>query len=336
MTIKNYSALIIFLFSVSSQTMAINKSIYGTDDRREADQFTSTQVVQQIRGTVAMVNKNFLTLIPELDSYRFNLSPIGETQKLCKEEKFYNQHNIADCSGFLAAPDIIVTAGHCVRDQEDCSNNRWVFDYTHDTNLLNKNNVYKCSKILERDVDKTFFSYKDYAVIQLDRPVTDRAPLKIRTFGRITKGTDLRIVGHPSGLPTKVANNAKVKRWNLKEKIDLPTRVQTFFRRVFYFSSNLDAFIGNSGSPVINVKTGKVEGILVEGGKDYEYNYERKCQQVKKRSDHHDGAEELTFKITKIKRLKSIIRKHTKKFQQDQKQLNIAVKKRIPGGEEEF
>ena len=35
------------------------------------------------------------------------------------------------------------------------------------------------------------------------------------------------------------------------------------------FMTNLDTFGGNSGSPVYNAKTHKVEGILVRGERDY-------------------------------------------------------------------
>jgi hypothetical protein len=41
---------------------------------------------------------------------------------------------------------------------------------------------------------------------------------------------------------------------------------------VDYFGANLDAFGGNSGSPVFNENTGEVEGILVRGYQDYGWN----------------------------------------------------------------
>ena len=39
-----------------------------------------------------------------------------------------------------------------------------------------------------------------------------------------------------------------------------------------FFQTNLDAFGGNSGSPVLNSETGEVEGILVRGEIDYSYD----------------------------------------------------------------
>ena len=92
--------------------------------------------------------------------------------------------------------------------------------------------------------------------------------------------------------------------------------------------TSVDAFLGNSGSPVINTETGKVEGILVEGGKDYIYNSIDRCSESIRKSDHHDDVEELSYKITKVKDLERIIKEHSK--------INASksVQKRIPGVDE--
>ena len=72
-------------------------------------------------------------------------------------------------------------------------------------------------------------------------------------------------MGHPSGLPMKIAGGSKV---HALEK--------------HYFVANLDTFTGNSGSPVLNEKTGLVEGILVRGGKDYIFDFDEGCYYVNK------------------------------------------------------
>src|SRR6185295_6557109 len=61
------------------------------------------------------------------------------------------------------------------------------------------------------------------------------------------------VIGHPAGLPTKVAGGAAVR----DEK------------PAGYFTANLDTYGGNSGSAVFNAVTGLVEGILVRGENDY-------------------------------------------------------------------
>jgi V8-like Glu-specific endopeptidase len=68
------------------------------------------------------------------------------------------------------------------------------------------------------------------------------------------------VIGHPTGLPTKVSAGANVRSVN-----DV------------YFVANLDTFGGNSGSAVFNAETGEIEGILVRGERDYRYNSARGC-----------------------------------------------------------
>ncbi len=61
------------------------------------------------------------------------------------------------------------------------------------------------------------------------------------------------VIGHPAGLPTKIAGGAQGR-----------DRTNEGF-----FTANLDTYGGNSGSAVFNSLTGLVEGILVRGEQDY-------------------------------------------------------------------
>ena len=70
------------------------------------------------------------------------------------------------------------------------------------------------------------------------------------------------MIGYPWGLPAKVAGGAKVN----------DTAAEG------YFTANLDAFGGNSGSVVINDRTGKAEGILVRGATDWAWDPEGNCR----------------------------------------------------------
>jgi hypothetical protein len=93
----------------------------------------------------------------------------------------------------------------------------------------------------------------DYAIIKLDRKVTNHKPLEINREDNIRRGTPLFVIGHPTGLPTKVAGGASVRTAD----------------RNGYFVANLDTYGGNSGSAVFNIKTNLIEGILVRGDNDY-------------------------------------------------------------------
>ena len=69
----------------------------------------------------------------------------------------------------------------------------------------------------------------------------------------LAEGTEIYIIGHPFGLPMKVAGNARV------ESIDDN-----------YFRASLDAFRGNSGSPVFRADTHAAIGIYVRGERSIE------------------------------------------------------------------
>ena len=157
-----------------------------------------------------------------------------------------------------------------------CRRYRWVFDFDHNAQRIKKSNVYKCEEIVEMKLKTTFGKILDYAVIKLNRSVYERPslPFRRKPEGRVSLGTPLTVIGHPSGLPLKTADNAKVKGWNGVEKLLF---VRSVYRRRFYFNANLDSFSGNSGSPVFNAITGEVEGILIEGATDFEKDSERGC-----------------------------------------------------------
>jgi V8-like Glu-specific endopeptidase len=163
------------------------------------------------------------------------------------------------CSGFLVGPDTLVTAGHCYKSfstpEEVCKKFSWVFDYgmiseKHDpTQNIPLQNIYLCKKVMLAELSQTM----DFSIIKLDRVVLGREPLKFRTTGKVSHLSNLVVIGHPSGLPTKISSSAHVTRNSDTTK----------------FSTNLDTFHGNSGSAVFDATTGLVEGILIQGKTDY-------------------------------------------------------------------
>jgi V8-like Glu-specific endopeptidase len=62
------------------------------------------------------------------------------------------------------------------------------------------------------------------------------------------------MIGYPCGFPLKYTYNA----WITKNESDNP-----------FFTTNLDAFSSNSGSPVFDLESNNVIGILISGESDY-------------------------------------------------------------------
>lgn len=267
--------------------------VYGVDNRLET--FEAHMVNQARAASTAgmLMNKDALVV----GKYTI-MPPTTLTQRygLCEDEKFKDQATPMMCSGFLVAPDLMVTAGHCIQTQADCENVSWVFDYKIDPKtgkspvMVPNSNVYKCSKVLESKLERNAEGHFDYALVRLDRKVVGRKPLPYRTSGKVATGTDIVVIGHPSGLPQKVAGGAQVVSNSAAN----------------YFQTNLDTFGGNSGSAVFDDLTGYVEGILVRGAKDYERTPEG-CIAV------HETTQEVTdlsrygesvSRITDVKTLK--------------------------------
>jgi V8-like Glu-specific endopeptidase len=245
---------LLFLLTFSALAQDSSKVIYGTDDREDVVNTVDNLMIEKSRSTAGMFANTSLSALSNGD-YRVIGKKLTE-RGWCSSERFSNQITSPVCTGFLIAPDVIATAGHCVSKSTDCKNYSWAFDYkipssTATTAIIPKSSVYRCKSIIATVNSST--TKDDYAIIRLDRKVLDRSPLEIRRTGKIIERAPLVLIGHPKGLPLKIAPGANV-RSNTATK---------------YFVANLDSYGGNSGSPVFDALTGVVEGILVRGEADY-------------------------------------------------------------------
>jgi hypothetical protein len=174
------------------------------------------------------------------------------SRSLCPGERFENQLAGAVCSAFLVGADLFATAGHCLCSNGACGCNgrKVAFGFKSDAAGQNTQwhvpeaDVYTCTGTPAA----RYANGEDWAFFRVDRPVASRAPMIIQRTGELLKG-ELAGVGHPNGLPLKVARNGQVK-------VDSPTET-------FTFSANLDSSLGSSGGPVIDTATGVVTGIHV-------------------------------------------------------------------------
>lgn len=270
---------------LSFSVNANNKVIYGEDNRLDIFETVNPLHLELARSTAAMISKGALRT--EGDITTITGTTLAD-RGICRSERFAEQLTAANCSGFLVGPDLLVTAGHCITSMNDCNGSNWVFDFAVSTGEqertvfeVDSTNVYGCKEILDRDLSRS--TNDDYALIRLDRAVTDRAPLTVRSTGKIEQGTEIVVIGHPTGLPTKVADGAQV-------------RTNT---NGVYFVANLDTYGGNSGSAVFNTETGVVEGILVRGENDYIYDAGQGCRVSNRCTDTGCRGEDVT-RITNV------------------------------------
>lgn len=235
------------------------QTIYGDDDRLDLFQVKDPRLLAWADSTVALFPDYAVAMDAAAGTARLATRPYGPSNNLCPTEPFYDQQEGAFCSGFLVGQDIIATAGHCVTDENSCKNMRFVFSFVihkegrATPEVVPAGEVYGCKKLWRRQEEDTG---ADWALVWLDRRVARHKPLKLNRTGAIANGTKLVMIGHPSGLPTKVAGgNTYVRDASPKG----------------YFVANTDSYHGNSGSVVLNARTGLVEGILVRGEADYDY-----------------------------------------------------------------
>ena len=248
------------------------KTVYGADNR--LDYYEAPADMKVLADSVVSLWK---AKHVSLSGDKASLAHVnfGEAMGLCPSERFREQPLGAFCSGSLVGEDLVMTAGHCVTDESACADTKFVFGYAvkqsggKAATTLPAGEVYGCKKIIKRDLDKppsglfgTVISVlanitnrmgPDYALIQLDRKVEGHRPLPVNRGAEPGKGTPLFTIGHPVGLPLKVAGGAAVRNDSPKS----------------YYITDLDAFGGNSGGPVFNARTKQIEGILVLGGQDF-------------------------------------------------------------------
>jgi V8-like Glu-specific endopeptidase len=228
--------------------------VYGRDDRREVFGLRGAKAAAA-NATVGLVSASGLRDNGDGTS-RLSTTPLSVDQNLCPGQRFSSQPTAPFCSGVLVAPNVVATAGHCV-SAGSLAGARFVFGFratsaTAFRTSIPNGDIYRGVQLL---ADQETASGVDFALVRLDRNVSGRAPARINRSGPPSVGTQIYVIGHPSGLPTKIAAGARVVRANSS-----------------FFEGNLDTFAGNSGSPVFDARTNTVQGLLVRGASDYRSN----------------------------------------------------------------
>ena len=239
---------------------AEDRVIYGEDNRKDLYEPTNDEMLLKLARSTSILVKDSSLTRNQAAPGKVTLSKktLRDTVNVCETERFSKQINPGFCSGFLVGPDLLVTAGHCITDQNSCDGTSMIFGFgldkeDRDLTSVSENEVYHCKSIVKREYQGSNVG-RDYSVVKLDRPVVGRAPLKIRREGAVQVGDKIAVIGHPIGLPTKISDGAAVR----SVKADQP-----------FFMANLDTYGGNSGSAVFSMVTGEVEGILVRGETDF-------------------------------------------------------------------
>lgn len=244
------------------------------DDDDRVDYYDISEVkgkiLENAMSVVAIVEKSKINLKtsdfkdPKTLNERLKSSP-RYGYPLCPKERFGGQISTSVCSGFVVRENQVITAGHCVSGSPTDK-----FYYKDLVVIRGFKNEKRDQKSYELEIfevvgfKKSFDQSLDWGILELKDPVPNFQSPEVRSQGRISNNQNIYILGHPTGLPLKLADNAVVK-WQRNDT----------------FLTDLDAFQGNSGSPVFNSGDHKVEGILVSGKQDFAVRMQQngKCLQ---------------------------------------------------------
>lgn len=234
--------------------------VWGADDRVERYAVRGNAWFDAARASAAMVPPHMISRADD-GTYQTRRPTLGTSYNLCSTEKFIDQPAVATCSATLIAPDLVLTAGHCLTT---CDESRFVFDFAYEqagvapmavTQRIPANNVYACRQVVAHKNQ----GVQDYALVRLDRPVTGRAYAKLYVGNDLPRDTTLAAIGHPSGIPQKIARGA-VTSADFRDATSL----------------DADTFGGNSGGGVFT-EDGKLVGAVAKNSLSNPYIANGSC-----------------------------------------------------------
>ena len=250
--------------SRQSSSSDILKARYSTelDHRMNLYEDDVPQSVHQQANSVAcMINQSSQHLQKINGVYHFVNAP-KLSDRYGQSVNFKDEMNPAFGTAYLAGPGLVLTAGHCVFKKNTYEVNAARVNSTmlifgfylsapqivaplHESRICRIENVICASQNKEEG---------DWALLKLDKHPEGAVPLSFDFDNLVKKSTSIYMLGHPSGLPMKYTYGGDI----IHVEESSP-----------HFEAALDAYAGNSGSPVFDAITKKVIGILTAGNQDF-------------------------------------------------------------------
>lgn len=283
-----------------------NLTIYDFDERLTPSWSSHENLNSYLPAIGAFIHNNYLH--QGLYSTVVKAPSLQVKENICSDQRFAEEISPASCSGFLVAPDIVMTSAHCLipkdtsfisriwhrifnnnpqaqnriykrRIMNKCKNRSWVFNFNDRNNELIAEGTLVLHKIENQFVakcqDLVYYqraakNNQDFVLIKLNKKI----PAKYFQFSNqpTRDPEDIWMIGHPLGISAKISPAHDF----------LLSDSEKFYRIA------IDSFRGNSGSPLVDKKM-KVLGILTGGGKDLVFNKSRGCYDYYKCSVHEIG-----------------------------------------------
>ena len=195
------SFFIFFLLNFSLKIASAD--IFGSDDRLLASQLQGGLAVSAT-AVATMVRRHDNNLLPG-GGFRFaQANHAKDNRSLCPEQRFsnFNRPGEVVCGSVLIAPDLVLTARHCIDEAEISSSMcrsqfSFLFGYNQNRNIFAADQTYSCNEILWNGMTNGV----DSMVIRLDRPVVGVQPVGLRTRSTSQEGDVVTLIGPQQRLP---------------------------------------------------------------------------------------------------------------------------------------
>jgi hypothetical protein len=229
--------------------------VYGGDDRKEVSDVEDAAVRTAVTASVAaLIPRNLV--VARGDQLVVSAPPYGMVANLCEGEPFADEPAAALCSAVLIAPDLVVTAGHCVH-AIPLDGLVVVFGYYYAPGgalALDAQDAIEPAHVVVEALDPLGATPRlDFAVIRLSRPAPlARAPAAM-SRAVLLDGDPLTFAGTGGGVPLKVDEGATVQ--------DARASSSDFFL------ADTDTSGGASGGAAFDSALA-LAGVLARGGRD--------------------------------------------------------------------
>ncbi len=235
---------------------------YGNDSRKDVNQVSSETLSPNIEASAAVFSSE--NLVPKAKTFTLRGRTLGEKKNLCKGERFEAHWSAARCSAVLIDKKLILTAGHCIPDQKKCEGSKIVFGWHKDSKSVEKTKTYSCKKWIAGAQGNGGLDSFDFALIQLDREVSQVTPL-MPSFETLKENEQIYTIGYPNG------TSAKYSEGKITYGSDYSANSM----------AEIDGFTGNSGGPIFD-QNHRLRGIYSYGEQDFLLNEQKGCYEVKR------------------------------------------------------
>jgi len=239
----------------------------GLGISQSSDPHVSNEKKANARKVAILIRKDRLYRSDGCWKLKPGIQTVGAKHGLCSDQYFASELNIGFATAFAEDSDKVILSGHLWEGTTNSTDIfcTGLFVIVYDFNL--KNNAHDSYRIEDSVVfepDLPFLDVQDndildYAVVKVNKPIPKFRLAGIRDT-TLAVGDSVYMIGNPYGTRLVIHENARVY-------VASPENI----------NADLDAFPGNSGSPVFCTRSHQIIGIFRGCMQNEQHNSARDC-----------------------------------------------------------